>query len=132
MSTRAARAAILGGVLWLQACRTNPAGDVLAQERANVVTWTIPPGGTIAAGTGLVRTGGSVGATWNVSTTMTWSDYRTWIRTRSGTGYRQVASDESHLWYARQLPGDALLIDVAVAAAGPPLELRISFSAHPD
>ena len=129
---RSLRAAILCGALWLQACRTDPAGDLVAQERANVVTWTLPPGGTVTGGTELARSNGGVAAAWSVSTTMTWSDYKTWIRSRSGTAYRQVVSDQNQLSYGRQLPGDALLVDVSVMAAGPPLKLRVAFSAHPD
>jgi hypothetical protein len=43
-----------------------------------------------------------------------------------------MVSDESRLSYTRQFPGDALLVDVVVAAAGPPLKLHVSFLAHPD
>jgi hypothetical protein len=83
VSARAARAAILSGALWLQGCRTDRVGDLVAQERASVVAWTLSPGGTMTAGTELTPTSGGVAATWNVSTRqMTWSDYKTWIRSR--------------------------------------------------
>ncbi len=86
----------------------------------------------MTAGTDLAPTKGGVAATWSVSTTMTGAEYKTWIGSRPGTGYHQMVSDASRLSYARPLPGDALFVDVAVTAAGPPLKLRVSFSAHPD
>ena len=132
VSGRASRALILCAVLWLQTCRTDPAGDQVALERSNVVKWTLPPGATITGATKLSHTGDGVGAMWDVSTTMTWPEYKAWVGSRARTGYRQMTSDESSFSYARQLPGDALLFDVGVTAAGPPLGLRIVFCGYPD
>jgi hypothetical protein len=132
MRRHASRALLICAALWLQTCRTDRAGDLLAQERASVAEWTLPPGATIAGATDLSRTADGVVATWDVSTTMTWSEYKVWIGSRARMGYRQMTSNGGRLSYARQLPGDALLVDVAVAMAGPPLGLRIVFSGHPD
>lgn len=132
VSARVPRVAILCGALWLQACKTDRAADFVVHERANIVAWTLPPGATMTAETELAPTGGGVAATWNVSTAMTWSEYKSRIASRTGTGYRQIPADESRLSYARQLPGDALIVDVAVVSIGPPLKVSVSFSARPD
>ena len=126
------RALIVFGALSLQACPADPVGDVIGQEHASVATWTLPPGAVMPAGSAVSRDRSGLTSTWDVTTTMTWAEYKIWTGSRSGTGYRQFRSYENHLTYIRRLPGDILLVDVTVATAGPPLKLRVSFSAHPD
>ena len=125
-------ACIVGCWFLLAACRTDPGSDMIAQERASVVAWTLPPGAAMTTGITLARKGSGLEASWEVSAPMTWAEYRGWSRSHGLPGYREVQADDAHISFVRTLPGDAFLVEVAVTGRGPPLRLRAMFSAYPD
>ena len=118
--------------LLLTDCRSDSGASFVEQERVNVVGWTLPPSASMSGGAELRRTAQKAEATWEISTPMTWRQYRSWSEERSKTGYRETRTDDAHLSFKRLLPGDQLLVDIALVAPGPPLRLRVTFTAQAD
>lgn len=113
-------------------CPATGGVDIVEQERMNIASWTIPPGATMTTVPPAHRTGLSGGATWEVSSAMTWSDYRAWNKERSKIGYVDAKSDDNGLAFTRKVSGDQFFVGVRVIAPGPPLRLRVTFTAVPD
>ena len=126
------RLVLLTGSLVLAACWTDPEHDLVSQERSTVARWTLPDGGTASAGMGLRRRGLGLESTWEVSVPTPWLQYRAWLAASRAPGYREMPSDDAHLFFIRNLPGDVFSVAIAVVKPAAPATVLVTFSAVPD
>jgi hypothetical protein len=132
MSFRSARGALCAALLALPGCRGDRATDLVQQERLGVIAWTLPPGGSMTAEVELQRSALGAESTWEISAPMSWDQYRAWNRERSKGGYTEARSGDGRSSFARTLPGDRFAVDVVAIAVGPPVRIRVTFTAAPD
>jgi len=67
-----------------------------------------------------------------ISTNLSWDQYLRWVDASDKTGYARRASGITTATFVRTLPGDELRVDLEIIAPGPPLRVRITFTATPD
>jgi hypothetical protein len=113
-------------------CRSNTSKDLVEQERLDVLTWFIPKGATIIAGSGIDRHGLVRRAVSDISTTLTWDEYRRWVDASERAGYHRTGTDRTSASFVRTLSGDEFRVDLEIALPGPPLRVRMTFTATPD
>jgi len=114
------------------ACRPNVGKDLVERERLNVLTWSVPEGSAGATGAAIGRRGLVARAVSEISTTMSWDQYRRWVDASEKVGYQQTGSKRMSASFIRRLPGDAFRVDLELVAPGPPLRVRMTFTATPD
>jgi hypothetical protein len=119
-------------LLFPSGCRLTSGPDLVGQERRNIQTWTVPPGAAVVDASEVDgrRLTGRTGI--EISTNLGWDQYLRWVDASSKPGYAGRASGSTTATFVRILPGDELRVDLQVIAPGPPLSVRITFTATPD
>jgi hypothetical protein len=113
-------------------CRPSTGKDLVEQERLDVLTWFVPRGATIIAGFEIDRHGLVRRAVSDISTGLTWDEYRRWVDASEKTGYHSTGADRTSASFVRTLPGDEFRVDLEIVVPGPTLRVRLTFTATPD
>jgi hypothetical protein len=114
------------------ACRPGTGQDLVERERLSVLSWTVPKGATIVASSAVERRGSTGHAVTDISTALSWEQYRRWVEASHQGSYARAGADGTSLCFLRLLAGDEFRVDLQVVASGPPLSLRMTFTAIPD
>lgn len=113
-------------------CRASTDKDLVEQERLEVLSWFVPKGATIIAGSAIDRHGLVRRAVSDISTPLTWDEYRRWVDASEKAGYRAARADPTSASFVRTLSGDEFRVDLEIVVPGPPLRVRMTFTATPD
>lgn len=84
---------------------------------------TIPPAAALLSWSPLQRHGWNAEASWELETSWTWEEYQSWVRPRMA-GYTPT-SEEAHMTFVRQLPGDLVRVTVERTSSGRPMHIRV-------
>lgn len=131
-SRRCRAAAALASYLIVAGCRTDRLSDLVEQERVDVAAWTLPPGGSVSAATGLRRGAQTVEATWELSAPMTWEGYRKWLEDTGSQGYRRIGVGAGSVSFSRLVKGDQFLVEAVAVVPTAPMKVRVTFTGRPD
>lgn len=71
-------------------------------------------------------------ATWEISASITWEQYKEWIEQGDRGGYRRIGVSDRSLSFSRLERGDQFLVDVVAIAPAAPVRLRVTFTGRPD
>ena len=113
-------------------CRPSTGKDLVDQERLDVLTWYVPKGATIVAGAGLDPHGLIRRAVFDISTGLTWDEYRRWVDASEKGSYHAAGADRTSASFVRTLSGDEFRVDLEIVVPGPTLRVRLTFTATPD
>jgi hypothetical protein len=70
--------------------------------------------------------------TWELSVPLTWAVYRGRLHDAMSEGYHEISSDGAHQAFSRASTGDAFSVSLDLVLPGPPLRVRVTFTAAPD
>jgi hypothetical protein len=113
-------------------CRDRASSSTLDFERRTVSDWVVLPGSSIAASRGTAWRGSTLSETWELSVPLTWAVYRRRLRDAMSAGYHEISSDGAHQAFSRASTGDAFSVSLDLVSPGPPLRVRVTFTAAPD
>lgn len=84
------------------------------------------------AGSGVERRGSTRHAVTDISTALSWDQYRRWVDASQQGSYTRAGAGDTSVCFLRLLAGDEFRVDLQIVASGPPLSLRMTFTAIPD
>ena len=76
--------------------------------------------------------GSTLSETWELSVPVTWTVYCGRLRDAMPEGHHEISSDGAHQAFSRASTGDAFSVSLDLVSPGPPLRVRVTFTAAPD
>jgi len=113
-------------------CRDRASSSTLDFERRTVSDWVALPGSSIAASKETAWRGSTLSETWELSVPLIWAVYRGRLRDAMSEGYHEIPSEGAHQAFSRASTGDAFSVSLDLVSPGPPLRVRVTFTAAPD
>lgn len=104
----------------------------LASEIMGIRDFSVPEKGELQLWSGVERKAINVTASWVVSTSLTWKEYKEVARRRLPSTYNLTRSNESEVLFHRNLVGDTHAVHLQLQDVGPPLRVAATFTAMPD
>jgi hypothetical protein len=114
------------------ACKKTDGLDEFRRQAAMVRTASLADGARVLSASEPYSSGLWIRKRWELESQATWESYQELVQRRVPERFAPTKQPAGQLTFVRQDQAELLLIEIERLAAGPPLRVRVTFSALPN